>query len=91
MNEEGYEKMQSALMEYMQSVDKEKENESINRSAPNIEEIPNSIESGNNNKKSISQIVQEDPDILMDTSYMQYVTAIMDKAKKFNREYSMEK
>lgn len=91
MNEEGYEKMQSALMEYMQSVDKEKENESINRSAPNIEEIPNSIESGNNNKKSISQIVQEDPDMLMDTSYMQYVTAIMDKAKKFNREYSMEK
>lgn len=91
MNEEGYEKMQSALREYMQSVDKEKENESINRSAPNTEEIPNSVESGNNNKKSISQIVQEDPDMLMDTSYMQYVTAIMDKAKKFNREYSMEK
>ena len=89
MNKNGYKKMKSALMEYMQSVDKE--NKRINRSAPNIKEIPNSIESGNNKKKSISQIVQEDPDMFMDTPYMQYVTAIMDKAKKFNREYSMEK
>lgn len=89
MNKNGYKKMKSALMEYMQSVDKE--NKRINRSAPNIKEIPNSIESGNNKKKSISQIVQEDPDMFMDTPYMQYVIAIMDKAKKFNKEYSMEK